>query len=300
MNPSFEHLVASIREVVLDDDLLVRIDERKRDGAIKNAELINAFVFSYETRGRQYNGFYVRPKHIDKEKLPVIVFNRGGTGEFGSIKLGMLFVNKIAAFARKGYIVIGSQCMGFSENGAKDEMGGEDFASVLELKKFIDADESADWDRIGIYGASRGGMTTYRLLAETDWAKAAVVVSGIVDMTGDATFRPEMVEHYKKTFGGSEEDLRKRSVIYWPERLPKDVPILIMYGSADWRVDPRKGIRLSEKLIDLGVPHRLVIFEGNDHHLAENSSEAERMEVEWLDRFVKNKGALPILEKHGK
>lgn len=119
-------------------------------------------------------------------------------------------------------------------------------------------------------------------------------------MIGDAVFRPEMVEHYKKTFGGSEEDLKKRSVLYWPERLPKDVPILIMHGSADWRVDPRKSIRLSEKLIDLGVSHRLVIFEGNDHYLTENAPEAERMEMEWFDKFVKNKGALPILEKHGK
>lgn len=300
MIPSFHGIVSSMREVSLDEELLGLIHEEKRPEAAENAKSIAAFFFSYEVNGKEYTGFYVRPKHTSSGKLPVIVFNRGGTAEFGSIKRGRFFVGTIAAFVRSGYIVIGSQCMGFSENGAKDEMGGEDFASVLELKKFIDADESADRDRIGIYGASRGGMTTYRLLAETDWAKAAVVISGIVDMTGDATFRPEMVEHYKKTFGGSEEDLRKRSVIYWPERLPKDVPILIMYGSADWRVDPRKGIRLSEKLIDLGVPHRLVIFEGNNHYLSENSSEAERMEVEWLDRFVKNKGVLPILEKHGK
>lgn len=300
MNPSFEHLVESIREVSLDDNILGRINEKKRDDAIKNAELIDAFVFSYKTRGLQYNGFYVRPKHIGNEKHPLIVFNRGGTGEFGSIKLGMLFVNIIAALAREGYIVIGSQCMGFEENGARDELGGEDFHSILALKDLIDADKSADSDRIGIYGASRGGMTTYRLLAETDWAKAAVVVSGIADMTGNASFRPEMIEHYKKTFGGSEKDLKKRSVLYWPEKLPKNVPILIMHGSADWRVDPKASIRLSEKLIDLDVPHRLIIFEGNDHYLSENSSEAERMEMEWLDRFVKNKGPLPILEKHGK
>ncbi len=300
MNPSFEHLVTSIREVPLSDDLLGRISEKKRDDAVKNAELTDAFIFSYETRGRQYNGFYVRPKHIGDEGRPVIVFNRGGTGEFGSIKLGMLFANTIAAFAREGYIVIGSQCMGFEENGARDEMGGEDFHSVLALKDFIDADKSADSDRIGIYGASRGGMTTYRLLAETDWAKAAVVVSGIADMTRNASFRPEMIEHYKKTFGGSEKDLKKRSVLYWTEKLPKNVPILIMHGSADWRVDPKASIRLSEKLIDLHVPHRLVIFEGNDHSLSENASEAWEMELTWMNRFVRDEGPLPLLEKHGR
>lgn len=289
-----------MKEVSLNDELLGLIHEERRLEAEENSKSISAFFFSYEVNGKEYTGFYVRQKHIDSEKLPVIVFNRGGTGEFGSIKRGMFFVGTIAAFVRSGYIVIGSQCMGFSENGAKDEMGGEDFASVLELKKFIDADELADQDRIGIYGGSRGGMTTYRLLAETDWAKAAVIVSGIVDMIGDASFRPEMIEHYKETFGGSEEDLKKRSVLYWPERLPKNVPILIMHGSADWRVDPKKSTRLSERLIDLGVPHRLVIFEGNDHYLTENSSEAERMEMEWFDRFIKNNGVLPVIEKHGK
>lgn len=299
MNPSFEHLVTSIREISLDGDLLGQINEKKRDGAIKNAHLIDAFVFSYETRGRQYNGFYVRPKHIGDEKHPLIVFNRGGTGEFGSVKLEMLFVNTVAAFAREGYIVIGSQCMGFEENGARDEMGGEDFHSVLALKDFIDADKSVDLDRIGIRGASRGGMTTYRLLTETDWARAAVVISGVVDMTGDAYFRPKMVEHYRKTFGGSEVNLKKRSVWYWPEKLPKNVPILIMNGSADWRVDPKTSIRLSEKLVDLHVPHRLVIFEGNDHSLSENTSDAWEMELTWMHRFVRDKCPLPLLEKHG-
>lgn len=299
MTPSFQGIVLSMKEVSLNDGLLGLIHEEKRLEAEENSKLISSFFFSYEVNGKEYTGFYVRPKHIDNKKLPVIVFNRGGTGEFGSIKRGRFFVGTIPAFVRAGYIVIGSQCMGFSENGAKDEMGGEDFKSVLELKKFIDADELADQDRIGIYGGSRGGMTTYRLLAETDWAKAAVVVSGIVDMISDASFRPEMVEHYKKTFGGSEEDMKKRSVLYWPEKLPKDVPILIMHGSADWRVDPRKSIRLSERLIELDVPHRLVIFEGNDHYLSENSSEAEKMQIGWFDRFVKKNGALPILERHG-
>ena len=143
-------------------------------------------------------------------------------------------------------------------------------------------------------------MTTYRLLAETDWARAAIVVSGIVDMPGDVFFRPEMIEHYNKTFGGSEADLKKRSVWYWPERLPKDIPILIMHGSADWRVDPKTSIRLSEKLISLEIPHRLVIFEGNDHSLSENATEALEMKLAWMEKFVKNQAPLPILKKHGK
>jgi dipeptidyl aminopeptidase/acylaminoacyl peptidase len=300
MKPSFEHLTTSMQKITLDTDLLNHIDEEERTRTKKKSELIHAVTFSYEVKGLRYDGFSVRPKHINGKKCPVIIFNRGGTGMFGSIKYGMLFMGMIAEFARAGYIVIGSQCMGFGEDGAPDEMGGEDFHSVLALKNLIDADESADSHAIGIYGASRGGMTTYRLLAETNWARAAIVVSGIVDMPGDVFFRPEMIEHYNKTFGGSEADLKKRSVWYWPERLPKDIPILIMHGSADWRVDPKTSIRLSEKLISLEIPHRLVIFEGNDHSLSENATEALEMKLAWMEKFVKNQAPLPILKKHGK
>ncbi len=300
MTLSFQNFISSIQEVYLDDKLLGLLCEEKKKEAMENEKFIQAFTFLYDVRGKQYNGFYVCPREIENKKLPVILFNRGGTGMFGVVKQGAFFIGTIASFVRSGYIVIGSQCMGFSENGALDEMGGEDFYSVLALKQLIDADEFADQSRIGLYGISRGGMTTYRLLAETDWAKAAVVVSGVTDMIADAKFRPELAEHYKKVFGGSENEMKKRSVMYWSEKLPKSVPILIMHGSADWRVDPRLSLRLSEKMMDFGIPHRLVIFEGNDHHLSESAAEVSKMELNWMDRFVKQGGILPVLEKHGK
>ncbi len=300
MTLSFQKFISSVQEVHLDDKLLDLLCEEKKKEATENAKFIQAFTFSYDVRGKQYNGFYVRHREIENKKFPVILFNRGGTGMFGVVKNGAFFIDTIASFVRSGYIVIGSQCMGFSENGAPDEMGGEDFYSVLALKKLIDADELADQSRIGFYGISRGGITTYRLLVETDWAKAAVIVSGVTDMIADTKFRPELAEHYKKVFGGSENEMKKRSVIYWPKKLPKSVPILIMHGSADWRVDPRSSLRLSKKMMDYSVPHRLVIFEGNDHFLSESASGVSEMELNWMDRFVKQREVLPMLEKHGK
>ena len=150
-----------------------------------------------------------------------------------------------------------------------------------------------------MYCASRGAIATFRLLAETDWAKAAVVISGTVDLFDDA-FRPEMTEHYATMFGGSQEEREKRSVLYWPEKLPKSVPILLMYGTSDWRVDPRSALHFSEKLLDLKIPHRLVMFEGSDHMLSERWQESRAMGVAWLDRFVRNDEALPDMKKHGK
>lgn len=300
MRPSFSHKALSVQDIVLDDAALALIPPKNHDKAHANAEAIEAVDFEYTANGEKYNGFYARLKSLSKnEKHPVVILNRGGTGRFGMIDAKHIFSGFATSVIKAGYIVIGSQCMGFAEDGAQDEMGGEDFRSVLALKEFIDADVMADANRIGLYCASRGATATFRLLAETDWAKAAVVISGALDYFDDA-FRPEMKEHYEKIFGGSEEERWKRSVMCWPEKLPKNVPILLMYGTSDWRVDPRSAMHFSEKLLDLKIPHRLVMFEGSDHMLSESWQESRAMAALWLDRFVRNNESLPDMEPHGK
>lgn len=299
MQLSFSDQLLSVRDIVLDDAALALIPPKNHDQARANAEAIEAVDFEYIANGKKYNGFYARLKHLSKsEKHPIVMLNRGGSGLFGHIDAKHIFSGFATSIIKAGYIVIGSQCMGFAEDGAVDEMGGEDFHSVLALKKFIDADDRGDAKRIGLYCASRGATTTFRLLAETDWAKAAVVISGALDYFDDA-FRPEMTAHYVKIFGGSKKEREKRSVLSWPEKLPKNVPILLMNGTSDWRVNPRSALRFSEKLLDLKVPHRLVMFEGDDHMLTGHWQESRTMAIAWLERFVRNGEALPDMEWHG-
>lgn len=299
MQLSFSDKLLSIRDIVLDDAALALIPPKNHDKARANAEAIEAVDFEYIANGKKYNGFYARFKSLSTtEKHPIVILNRGGSGHFGVINAKHIFSGFATTVIRAGYIVIGSQCMGFAEDVAKDEMGGEDFQSVLALKEFIGADVMADNNRIGLYCASRGATTTFRLLAETDWAKAAVVISGALDYCDD-TFRPEMTGHYIKMFGGSKEEREKRSVVCWPEKLPRNVPILLMYGTSDWRVDPRSALHFSEKLLDLKILHRLVMFEGDDHMLTGHWQESRALATLWLDRFVRNGEALPDMEPHG-
>lgn len=300
MHLSFSEQVSSVQNIVLDDKAFELIQPKNHDKARANASEIEAVDFEYIVNGRKYNGFYARLKDLDtKEKHPVVILNRGGSGLFGYIDAKQIFSGLVTSVIKAGYVVIGSQCMGTAQDGAADEMGGTDFESVLALKRFIDADDMADVDRIGIYCASRGAIATFRLLAETDWAKAAVVISGALDYSDDS-FRPEMVRHYEKMFGGSKEEREKRSVSCWPEKLSRHVPLLLMYGTSDWRVDPRTALRFSVRLLDLKIPHRLVMFEGNDHFLLESQQESRAMGVAWLDRFVRNGSPLPDMEPHGK
>ncbi len=298
MKPSFFDKTLSVKEILLDATTLAAIPQKNHDRARQNSKDIIAFDFEYVVRGKKYNGFYARLKSLPEEKNPVVILNRGGTGLFGCIDAKHIFSGFATSVIKAGYIVIGSQCMGFAEDGVKDEMGGEDFYSTLALKEFIDADEASDENRIGVYCASRGAVATFRLLAETDWVKAVVAISPATNFLDDS-FRPEMTEHYEKTFGGSKEEREKRSVMCWPEKLPKDVPILLMHGTSDWRIDPRSALRFSEKLLDLAVPHRLVMFEGANHMLSEHWQESRVFGVSWLERFVRNREAVPDMEKHG-
>lgn len=300
MRISFSQQLLSFRDIVLDEKAFKDIPEKNHDKARLNAEEIEAIDFEHTVDGKRYNGFYARLKNLPKgERHPVIILNRGGAGLFGVIDARQIYSGFATAIIKAGYIVIGSQRMGFGEGGAPDELGGADLQATLSLKQLIHADDTADASRIGLYCASHGAITTFRLLAETDWVKAAVVISGSLDIRDD-TFRPEMQEKYAEMFGGSVEERTRRSVLAWPEKLPKNVPILLMNGTADWRVDPRSAVRLSEKLIDLRVPHRLVMFEGGDHFLAEYWQESRTMAIAWLDRFVRQNGALPDLTPHGK
>ena len=294
----FREKLLSLRKIVLDDRLLSLIGPERTPEAEENANHLDAFVFGYEVRGQRYDGFLVRPRSVREAPLPVIIFNRGGTGEFGSVKIGRFFQGMIARLVRAGYAVIGSQRMGFGDGGARDEVGGEDFHSVLALYDLIALDHSLDGTRIGLYGGSRGGATVWRLLAANKPARAAVIVSGMADYI-DTAFRPQMEDHFKKVFGGTLEERQKRSVLSWPEKLPKNVPMLLMYGTSDWRVDPRSGLELSKRCVELHIPHRFVMFEGNDHRLSKNKLEADALTLQWFDRFVKNDGPLPNMLSHG-
>lgn len=101
-------------------------------------------------------------------------------------------------------------------------------------------------------------------------------------------------------YGGSLAERKKRSAIYWANKLYKKTPLLIMHGTADWRVNPLDSIHLAEKLYENQVPYRLVVFEGTDHALNENAKTAEMLTFEWFERFLKKDEKLPVLKPHGK
>ena len=267
--------------------------------AAENAKHIHVEEIVYKSLDHLVLGFVVYPSDTEqKKKLPCIIWNRGGSLKFGSIKIGQLFI-EIADLARAGYFVIATQYSGWGKSGGVDEFGGADLNDVLVLKDVLGEYPQADLKNIGMYGWSRGGMMTYQALSQTDWIKAAVVGGAPTNEVRAPEYRPNWRNHQIKMYGGSKEQQIKRSAVYWSNSFPKNVPLLIMHGLSDWRVNPLDSLDLSTLLLKEGVPHRLILFEGEDHGITRHQDEVKRQTLKWFNRFIKNNENPPNTNPHG-
>lgn len=262
----------------------------------KNARKIFVYKITYRSQGHKVVGFIVEPRK--GANLPCIIYNRGGSGEFGALKNSALFSKLPAELALNGYVVIASQYSGNAGGEGKDEMGGSDINDVLILQKILKKYSRVDANKIGMYGLSRGGAMTYLALSKVKWIKAVVTVGGMTNLARTEKLRPKMGEHFKKIFGENLKEKSKRSAILWVDRFYKKSPLLIMHGGSDSRISPLDSIELAQKLLEFHIPHRFVLFEGASHDLNEHRDESIKMTVSWFDRFVKNNESVPSTKLH--
>ena len=145
---------------------------------------------------------------------------------------------------------------------------------------------------------------TYIALTKTDKIKAAVVGGALSDQFSSIKDRPvmeavcaELIPNYadNKTL-----ELEKRSAIKWVEKFPKNIPILMLHGSSDWRVKPEQSLKLALEFEKHKIPYRLVIFEGGNHGLSEHKNEVNDQIIKWFDKYLKNDSPLPNMEYHGR
>jgi len=245
---------------------------------------------TYLSDGLRIQGFLVKPKAPGP--WPCVIYNRGGNRDFAPVDEAVV-AGLLCRIASWGYVVVASQYRGWADNEGRDEFGGADVDDVLSLLPLLDAERGADASRIGMYGASRGGMMTCLALTRTDRIRAAALRCGVTDLTGWRRERGDMEEVFRALIPGydpgDDATLRARSAVHWVERLCRSTPILLLQGNADWRVNPASALRFAEKLLEAGHPFRLVMLEGADHTLTGHTAERDRQVRDWFDRFVRDR-----------
>lgn len=263
---------------------------------------LNFFNIVYLSDGLRVKGILVEPKASGK--YPCIIANRGGNREFGKWKgLGVAyFLGKMADW---GYVVIASQYRGVDGGEGTEEFGGKDLNDVLNLIPVLEGLAKADTARIGIEGGSRGGMMTYLAMKSSCRFKAACVIAGSADLLSGIKNRPVMETNvYSQLIpnyaSDKEAQLKARSAVHWADKMCVTTPLLIMHGSADWRVQPTASITLVQNLLENKHPTRFILFEGADHGIREYRKEMYSQMKRHFDYYLKNQGKLPNMEPHGR
>ncbi len=274
---------------------------KKIDPDIENVlSLVNFSGITYLSDGLKVKGYVAVPK--EKGIYPCIIYNRGGNRNLGALddyELGII-MGQIASW---GYVVVGSQYRGNMGGEGKEEFGGSDVNDVLNLIPLLFQISKADTSRIGMYGWSRGGMMTYLALTKTTKMKAAVVGSGVADIFRIVNKRPDIDSVLAQLVPGyylnRDSVFKNRSAIYWADKLCKTTPLLLLTGSADWRVTPDEQLEMVNKLYQYKHPLRFVLYEGGQHSLVEHFNEKNHAARNFLDNYVRDKKSWPSLESHG-
>jgi dipeptidyl aminopeptidase/acylaminoacyl peptidase len=147
-------------------------------------------------------------------------------------------------------------------------------------------------------------MMTYLSLKKTCRFKAAVITAGMANLPLIIKSRPgldtgvftQLIPDYKTK---KEEKLKERSAVYWADQLCKTTPLLIMHGSADWRVLPEESMELVQQLYKFKHPVRFILYEGADHGITEYRSERFFQMKRHFDLYLRDGNKWPSMEPHG-
>ena len=265
-----------------------------------------ALDIRYWSDGQALRGLLIRPRNPQGQRWPAIIFNRGGTGDYGRIgnynvpckedSDSCLYLVDLLMLAEKGFVVIASDYRFHGETGKRDEWGGKDVDDVLNLVPTVKALDFVDPDRLYMLGQSRGGTMTYIALKRGAPVRAAAVIAGPSLLSEDThTFiHGDWFLNGNQWFDGAPkvwpdyahraaEHFRDRSAALWPDAI--NVPVLILHGREDPLVPVTQALRMADALQSHGKVYSLVIYGSDGHSLSKNAEDRTRRIAEWFDAY---------------
>ncbi|MGH8729957.1 MAG: alpha/beta hydrolase family protein [Burkholderiales bacterium] len=246
----------------------------------------------YLSDGMQVVGHIFKPVETSGRKFPVVIYNRGGNREFS--KNTPFDMVEFYDFLKAGYIVLASQYRGNDGGEGREEFGGADINDVLNLVPLARSLGYADTDNIFMYGHSRGAMMTLLAIREGCPIKAAAVVGVSSDLEIESERRPELARMESELIPGFDEDPASaylaRSAANWAHMI--DVPLLILHGADDWRVEVGQALTLARELKDANNDNfELKIYANDDHVLTLNREDKTKRILSWFQKYSTFKSA---------
>lgn len=243
----------------------------------------------YQSNGLKVTGISALPLHSEKQKHPIMIYNRGGNREFGKLTV-LSVMRSLIPFSRIGYLVYASNYRGNDGGEGADEFGGADVGDVMNLIEIAKQDPAWDGRNIFMLGHSRGGMMTYISLRKNKEINAAISIAGVSDIFQSGIERPEMENNiYSKLIASTDESRAQayieRSACHWADEI--DSPLLLMHGTSDERVDVSHSTKLAEKLSGFNKEYNLILYENGNHALLRHWSEVLDESKKWFESYRK-------------
>ena len=273
------------------------------NGTLAGQELIydsghsQYYRITYWSDGLRVVGFLGYPSGAGP--FPAIIYNRGGVWNQGALS-----GRELVPLVEAGYVAIGSQYRGNAGSEGAETFGSGDVSDVLNLIALLQQMPIVDPGRIGMFGASRGGMVTYLALKEeslrgTRAIKVAATVGGLADLFMWRDDNPDVAHVAFAPFGAypetAPEQFVARSAVFWPELI--NAPLLLLHGEADTLVSPQQSRALAERLQQAGKQVQLVIFEG-DNHALEGQLGGLPPAMDWFQQFFGGDGTDRTFDAH--
>jgi dipeptidyl aminopeptidase/acylaminoacyl peptidase len=278
-------MLRNFEEVKLGENEL-KLIENGWGSEVANSIIIKKFL--YNSDENSVKGYLAYPKKIT-EKLPIIIWNRGGNNKSGLLD-DFLASGILGEIASWGYTVFASQ---YRE---KDWFGGDDVNDVLNLIEIAKEFEFSDEKVIGMEGWSRGGMMTYLALRRTTEIKSCIIVAGLSDLIRNEKLFKELGIVYKRHFGTDDEseyEKRKieRSAVFWTDKISARTNILFIHGTADNKVSYNDSLDVYNKLsvLNHNTKYELRLIDGGDHYLRKERKDVSLLRRKWFDNNLKSK-----------
>lgn len=262
------------------------ISKESKDSILASNRRI--FVFEYPSDGFKVKGFISMVPNASEN--PILLNLRGGNRKFAMPSPG----SDIAV--ARNYTVISTVYRGGISEGT-DEFGGAEVNDVENLLNYIPILEEKIGEKIKneklfILGSSRGGMEMFLALARSpelqQKATKIISLSGLSDLRMTLINRPDMKEMFIHDFGlipgeNDEEWLDQRDPMVAVDKIRKDLPILMVAGTDDIRVELPETYNLVQKLTEEGHNVEYIEVPGGDHCLG-NQNDRLKLLLDWLEQ----------------